>query len=441
MSDELTPEEKRLLDLVPVALPPSGFAAKVMVEERRRATRRRLLAAAAAVLLIGGAALLWPRGYSGELAASSSRTSVTLGDRGVAVAEAGAALSWTVKPDGSAAISQSAGNVFYRVEPGGAFVVSTSAGEVTVTGTCFRVEVSDVKTLLSGAIGAVAAAIMTVTVYEGRVLAAGGGAEVALAAGESTIIDPARPIAPPVPPQVAAPIGGRAPAATLAPRAPLPSNLSTDALYEAHAAVAREAEALRAEVDRLKKDLDSKSEKEPKNKFYEPSPTDLVELAQKCRLQWDTVSLSSTPPGFPVKHAEKLGLSEEERAAVEARVNAHQKALVDQIRALYVEVTGDTTGGSLAATAMLNEIEDKTTEQEHQRVFQQLSRERAGLAAPPPVGQPESPYTRLYRALTGAGNSLEASIAEELGPETARRVRDLNDGWGNKHGSSYGCPP
>ncbi len=446
MSDELTPQEKRLLDEVPVVVAPAGFAAQVLVEQRRRqrAARLRVTLAAAAVVIVTST-LLWPREHSGQLTAAPSRTTVTLASRGVAVAEAGAALTWAVGPGGAATIVQSAGNVFYRVEPGGRFVVSTSAGEVTVTGTCFRVEIMDVKNSMSATIGAVAAAIMTVTVYEGRVLATGpdGGPPTALAAGESaTMAAATHALAPPVMAPVAPARPGHASAPPPAsPRAPLPAHLSPEALYEAHAAVTREAEALRSEVDRLKRDLDAKSEKDENDKFYEPTPADLVELARQCRLQWDTVSLSSTPPGFSVKNAEKLGLSEEERAAVEARVNAHQKALVDQIRTLYAEITGDTTAGSLAANAMLDEIADKTTREEHQRVFQQLARERAGLAQPPPSDHPESPYTRLFRALTGAGNALEASLAEELGPETARKIRDLDDGWGHKHGSSYGCPP
>ena len=450
MSDELTPQEERLLHEVPVVTPPAGFAARVLAEQQRRrhATRRRVaLVAAAAAVVVVTSTWLWPRGQSaqsGQLAAAPSRTTVTLASRGVAVAEAGAALTWAVEPGGAATIVQSSGNVFYRVEPGGRFVVSTGAGEVTVTGTCFRVEVTDVKNLASATIGAVVATIMTVTVYEGRVLATGvdHGPPKALAAGESaTMASAAHALASPAASPGAPSKPGHAPLLPPASsRAPLPAHLSPEALYEAHAAVTREAEALRTEVERLKRDLDDKSEKDPNDKFYEPTPADLVELARQCRLQWDTVSLSSTPPGFSVKNAEKLGLSEEERAAVEARVNAHQKALVDQIRTLYAEITGDTTAGSLAANAMLDEIADKTTQEEHQRVFQQLARERAGLAQPPPPGHPESPYTRLFRALTSAGNALEASLAEELGPETARKIRDLDDGWGHKHGSSYGCP-
>lgn len=450
MSDELTPQEERLLHEVPVVGAPAGFAARVLAEQQRRqhATRRRvaLAAAAAAAVVVVTSTWLWPRAesaQSGQLAAAPSRTTVTLASRGVAVAEAGAALTWAVASDGAAKIAQSSGNVFYRVEPGGRFVVSTGAGEVTVTGTCFRVEVTDVKNLSSATIGAVVATVMTVTVYEGRVLATGTdhGPPKALAAGESaTMASAAHALVPPATSPTAPSRPGHAPLPPASSHAPLPAHLSPEALYEAHAAVTREAEALRSEVQRLERELDAKSDKDEREKFYEPTPADLVELAQQCRLQWDTVSLSSTPPGYSVKNAEKLGLSEEERAAVEARVNAHQKALVDQIRALYVEITGDTTAGSLAATAMLDEIADKTTQEEHQRVFQQLARERAGLAQPPPPDQPESPYTRLFRALTGAGNALERSLAEELGPETARRIRDLDDGWGHKHGSSYGCP-
>ncbi len=74
----------------------------------------------------------------------------------------------------------------------GPFVVHTPAGVVRVTGTCFRVEVSDMKLInrqnLSGAaVGAALGAAVVVTVYEGRVLLARdkGGGEVELRPGQS----------------------------------------------------------------------------------------------------------------------------------------------------------------------------------------------------------------------------------------------------------------
>src|SRR5262249_53158704 len=77
------------------------------------------------------------------------------------------------------------GNVFYRVERGGPFVVATAAGSVTVLGTCFRVEVQEMKkTWIAGATGAAVSAALLVTVYEGRVLLAKSHGSLELGAGE-----------------------------------------------------------------------------------------------------------------------------------------------------------------------------------------------------------------------------------------------------------------
>lgn len=68
-------------------------------------------------------------------------------------------------------------------------MVSTPAGDVIVRGTCFRVEVRDPmkpskQHLVSGAIGAAAATVVMVAVYEGRVVLASEKGQVELAAGQ-----------------------------------------------------------------------------------------------------------------------------------------------------------------------------------------------------------------------------------------------------------------
>lgn len=102
--------------------------------------------------------------------------------------EPGSEVRWTLAGDGNATVNQSQGNVFYRVERGGRFLVETPAGSVRVLGTCFRVEVDEMKPLKAGMVGAVAGATLAaaalVTVYEGRVVAASSGTERTVEAGE-----------------------------------------------------------------------------------------------------------------------------------------------------------------------------------------------------------------------------------------------------------------
>lgn len=105
---------------------------------------------------------------TGQLVADS-RTTVDIGERGVAVAEPGAELSWSVDRQGSARVEQLRGDVFYRVDRARSFVVHTPAGNVAVIGTCFRVAIDQRD------------ANVVVTVYEGSVLFAdksGGTARV-----------------------------------------------------------------------------------------------------------------------------------------------------------------------------------------------------------------------------------------------------------------------
>src|SRR5262249_50989552 len=103
------------------------------------------------------------------------RETIALDSGNVAVAEAGAELSWRIDR-AATTVRQSQGNVFYRVERGRPFVVQTPAVRIEVKGTCFQIEVEPMrstiraKELLAGAgAGALLTAAVLVKVYEGRV--------------------------------------------------------------------------------------------------------------------------------------------------------------------------------------------------------------------------------------------------------------------------------
>src|SRR5690348_16463244 len=128
--------------------PPPGFADRVMAARDasapKKSPRRTMRALLGAALLAGSAAAWLLAVGAGDGAGEAdfdARASLKIGRRGVAVGEAGAKLSYRVR-HGEARVQQSAGDVFYRVEHGGPFVVTTPAGEVSVQGTCFRVEVT-----------------------------------------------------------------------------------------------------------------------------------------------------------------------------------------------------------------------------------------------------------------------------------------------------------
>src|SRR5687767_13903105 len=216
--------DRAMLDAWEVPEPPADLAARVLAalskkepEARPRrwpwlaATGIAALAAAAALLLV----LRGDRQAAGATFAGARET-LRLGDRGLAVAEPGATLSWRVAGDGTARVEQAAGDVFYRVERGEPFVVSTPAGDVSVLGTCFRVEVSPMRankqTVTAVAIGAAASAIIVVSVYEGKVLLANERGRVEVAAGDRAMArGDSAPLALPeqaAPAELAAPAAG-----------------------------------------------------------------------------------------------------------------------------------------------------------------------------------------------------------------------------------------
>src|SRR5438105_8541579 len=104
--------------------PPAGFADRVMAARDANAQKspsRRLRALLGAALLVGSAAAWLLAARAGDAAGEAdfdARASLKIGGRGVAVAEAGARLSYRVHR-GEAQVEQTVGDVFYRVEHGG----------------------------------------------------------------------------------------------------------------------------------------------------------------------------------------------------------------------------------------------------------------------------------------------------------------------------------
>ncbi len=117
---------------------PSDFADRVLAARSAPASaapRRARWVGATALIATAASVAVWqwpaaaPTREAMPARAVAERESIALGGRGIAVAEAGAALSW--RRDGRAVtVAQTAGEVFYRVEAGGPFVVETPAATV-----------------------------------------------------------------------------------------------------------------------------------------------------------------------------------------------------------------------------------------------------------------------------------------------------------------------
>jgi hypothetical protein len=357
----------------------------------------------------------------------------------VAVAEAGARLRWRVR-SGDARVEQSQGSVFYRVEHGGAFVVSTPAGDVTVQGTCFRVEVEPMKkqSLLAAGVGAVAATTILVSVYEGRVLLANEHGKATLSAGEQAS---ARAGEAPVP------VGNAQNDAVAQMNGALASNSAAEGLTRDQ--LLQRSEAQRAELDKLRARVheleagggSGDKKKDGDHSFFEPTKDELQAMAKDCKLKWDRPGIGVNPQTMGPQRASELGLSEQERAEIN-RVNAElNQRVLTQLRALYVEVTGDKAGAdSLTPQALEEEIEQKSPENVVQQTYFRLSHERAGLQAPPADSAGQPPVERLMRMMTTLGDDYEQKLGAAIGPDRAHQLRADQGGWNSRSQSSHGCP-
>lgn len=450
----LSPEERALHAAWPTLTPPPGFAEQVLARAerppgqlRRRSIAPWLLAAAALLALISRFVSLPTSGHH----LASMRQTLELGARAVAVVEPDSEISWAISAAGRTVVEQKSGAAFYRVEPGGDFVVHTSEGDLRVVGTCFRVEVTQVKAMSAGAagaaVGAAVAALLTVTVYEGRVVVdASGGASTAIAPGETARIQRGKApelsgaaLALSTPRAPAAAASAPASAGSIAKTAQLPAGLTPEQLYQAHGKLAEEADGLRQKVAALEQKLGQTTQKSREHKTYDLTPEELKEMADRCELRWDVPGLGPEPQQLGPKDAESLHVAEEERATINRIMKDNHERLTKQIAAIYVEATGDTSTGSLATQAMMQEIFDKAPKGEESQLHQRLAQERAGLI-PPKADGAMSPQEKLLRLLSTAGDGLQSELAKELGPATAQSLRDQHEGWGSRSRSRTNCP-
>lgn len=476
MADEDELDVEQLIGWEPASAP-NGFAERVVTAwqaergevGRTRSRRWRGLVAAALVGALGvGSVLVWSRPWRdpalGELH-GAERTSVALGERAIAVAEPGAAMRWLVERDGAAHIEQTRGAVFYRVDRSGPFVVETPHGSVRVTGTCFTVEVKeaemDRKQVRAGALGAVLSGAVVVSVYEGKVVLADEGREVELRAGERGQLDSSGPRRSSSWGDDGGPGKGAAVRASsgstiTTSRGSVPSDPGE--LAALVRSQARELELLRAEelerkaaIERLQaqvRELGGEVEGEPAKvrarrcargtrgepgcSFVEPDEETLLEMARCGAVRADEPHFlhdADGPVDMPKDWLDRAGLAGAELERLNQVSESFRAEHMAELLRLYAEAGGDPESlehmSPRAMTAMIQALVDRN---EIGRAHRQLSRERAGLIdAPDPSSL--SLEDRLVRAIVDVGERFEAKVAEQLGPERARALRRVSDGW------------
>ncbi len=442
--------------IAPVERHESGARAKEVVQDakptRTRVIGTYLLVAAlvfGAVLPLGARYAGRLRTYDGSvLVADDAHSSETraVGSRAIGVFKPGSKASFVTGSmfgDATDRVLLERGGAFFRVEPGSAFVVTTLHGNVEVTGTCFRVDVSERERADSmqatattstaptnapsrpgwfGA-GAVSAALLTVVVYEGsvRVKNAHGDTAIALGAGESGSVHADGTLA--QNPNAAA-------AYVEAPSVPNPRGAAAALASPPAASNPLQLSVLESEVARLRTVLErnaiSPETGEPVGRrgLADEGNTDLTPeewrtLAEKGELRYSIPGLDVDGVSREVVEARNLQPHETEQ--IKRTVEAAHDTLMQSVRELYREATGGDPG-SMSLTSLVAEISDKTPRTAASHVRWLLSQERAGLQTPPSVTTDLIPYERMLRALVGFEGGLERELTELLGPNLAHEL-------------------
>jgi ferric-dicitrate binding protein FerR (iron transport regulator) len=467
--DELTAAERAALtNAWPAPEPPAGFAERVLEARRGQVesaaaltalpvapiARKRRRGALLVIGLVSGAAAVGLFYFSAgrpdrpRLVGTvqvDARREIAIGPRGIAVAEAGSAIDWNVRADGTALVRQASGNVFYRVEPGGRFEVETPAGSVRVVGTCFRVEVeamgSKSQVMLSAGAGAVITAAVLVTVYEGKVRVDNRHGSATLTAGESARLTAG---AGPALADARSP-NGAAGAGRSVPLGPPPADDATrEQLIARDQAQRQTIASLEARVADLEAEVarrggpggDDGEAGGNDRKMWDIPPEEWARMAEQCAVRYALPSMDAEPKRLTAKTAERIGLGPDEVAPMNALLQKSHDRYMGTIRALYVEATGDTVGAeSLEPSAMVTEIINKAGEHQEAEARRRVALEKAGKL--PVRGGAESPAVeRLFRFLVSFGDELYADLVKEVGPERAAPLREK--GYGSQT-SMNGC--
>jgi hypothetical protein len=434
----------------PVQEPPADFAERVVTAARgesRKAAKPQRGRVAAGVLLVGsmaaGVALavhLQSRASAGDVTADARRE-VRVGTRAIAVLEAGAHVKWHGDD-----IEQAGGDVFWRVEPGARFTVHTAAADVTVKGTCFRVRVNEgdgdmmrrdaspARAMgMVGAAGAVVGAAAFVGVYEGKVAVSHAGQSVDVAAGQSAAADGRGVRLTGLSPGAAADATNAEPDPLLAANANLADRVSD---YR------RRLEAIEAQKKKLEKQLaeaqaklgDAGAEGLPPNKF-DLTQDDWKELAQKGEVR---VRVPCDGPNHDFSYSpanlNKLGLAPQDGPAIQAALQRSRARTWATIKPLCSQALAGANVDKLGEHNCMTILQAFAGQNglPEDEVVRQTAEIEAGLRPTPGPSDDIAPYERALLAEVGEANSIEADLAQQLGPDDAKRVFDSSEGcWSN----------
>lgn len=435
--------------------PPRDFAAKVVdaaLEERRASARPRARRVGAGLVLVASMAAavamtvhLKDAHARGDVTATA-REEVRVGGRAIAVLEPGAHVTWN-----GDAIAQSGGDVFWRVEPGARFTVHTPAADVTVKGTCFRVQVDgdegamNGRDVRSGAVGAVLAATAFVGVYEGKVAVSHAGQSVDLVAGQQAKAGP----------DGVARVGGGGPEGEVAAA----SSTATEgekALTEANANLAgdvqryrRRLEAIEGEKKQLEKQLEVAQSKlgdaaVATKSEYDLSPQDWKELAKEGELR-TRVPCSGARGDFSYSAGSlsKLGLAPQDGPVLQQAFQASNARTWGVVQPLCSQALGGVDVSKIGQTACISVLGDLTRAQNNAQYdadLRQVTEIMAGLRPPPAPGAKVDPLVAAELAMASESQNLVNDLAKSFGPDEAKRIVFAEEGCWHNAGHGFGPP-
>lgn len=432
------------------------------------------LAVAAAIFLAVWAVGSLPGQPIRDSLTATEIETVRLEDRAVAVAQAGAVLRWEVAPDGTTKVEQDAGRVFYRVDHGETFDVKTPAGVVTVTGTCFDVELTTMKStgMKMGALGAALAAAVVVTVYEGGVVLANDRGDIDVSAGQKAVASGSTA------PRSYADGDWNDGAQIIAGKSASAGSTKAgvaDADQDPAAHVRRQArdierlkaekDAQHAELERLRAQVEdlggepgtplTPEAAQAKAKrcatqsrtsdcpFLEPSEETLMEMAKCATVKVDYPPfLQNVEPPDVGEYARNMGLTDDKDiAGMQTAAQHHYDGYLAELRSMFVDLGGDQELAQDASPQTLNSfIADQVDRDTMSEVQRRIAGERAGIAEAPADLSALPIEERLVRLNAELGNDFEKHLAKELGAGRARSLRGMKDGWpGSTSVSSGQC--
>jgi hypothetical protein len=434
------------LEVWKVEQPPAGFADAVLraIEVPARVparSRRRLALTLGVSALLAVAAVLVlrevePNASRGELEADTRRT-VTIPERATVVAEAGTRLAWTTDDAGAVHVAQRSGSAFYRVDEGGDFDVVTPAGIVSVSGTCFNVEVEEMNEnskrswWRGAALGSAAAAAVIVTVYEGEVVLANDNGRVDVGAGEHARARVGSG------PEIDEP-GESDESGTIA------------ALRTQTRAQERELSRLRHELaarsgaPTVDEDASAEADEDPSTalanpllatldegfSYFDPTPEALEKMADCGVVAWDQPPVWDESASFDPQWRDAVDLGDAEAEALDTALSDFRERSVAELRRYYVELGGDTQAvESFTAQELLQLVYGRLDGEELAATREAIARERAGREEVP---EDASVAGRFMRWEAQLGDAFEDELGHRLGPERAHELRAADEGWGNK---------